>query len=96
MQCKLCDNRLFYAIWSKKKKNAGCRDEPGSPLSSNFVEIGIWSVPRVTTTGQMQSRVSVIENDWIATGLKFRILRQATGGARGSAQKSPGAQREVT
>jgi hypothetical protein len=44
----------------------------------------------------MQSRVSVIENDWIATGLKFRILRQATGGARGSAQKSPGAQREVT
>lgn len=32
-----------------------------------------WSVPRVTTTGQMQSRESVMEKDWIATGLKLRM-----------------------
>ena len=37
-------------------------------------EIGIWSVPRVTTIGAMHSRLTVIANEFTTTGWKSRIF----------------------
>lgn len=40
---------------------------------SNLVDTGIWSAPRVSTTGHRQSRVSVMAKDWTDTGRKSRM-----------------------
>lgn len=54
------------------------------PKTLECVPTRTWSAPRVTTTGQMQSRGSVMEKDWMATGLKLRMLR---GGHTGHTNK---------